>query len=58
MKRKTHYREPWSFVELCCDGMYKKERLKGKLKKLYQRKTRTKVKINTNIEIKNLEASL
>lgn len=56
MKRKTHYREPWSFVELCCDGMYKKERLKGKLKKLYQRKSRTKLKSATAKELKGLEA--
>lgn len=58
MKRKTHYRNPWSFIELRCDGMFKKERLKGNLKKLYQRKTRTNIKNDTKKEIENMEASL
>jgi hypothetical protein len=51
MKRKVHYRKPWSFVELNMDGMMPKERLKGDLKKLYQRATRNKIKKDCNRSI-------
>lgn len=46
-KRKVHYREPWSFVELKGDGRFKKERLKGDLKKIYQKQTRNRLKRET-----------
>lgn len=56
MKHKVHFRGPWSFVELRMDGMKPKERLKGNLKKIYQRKTRSKLKKEALNEIK-LEAN-
>lgn len=51
-KRKVHYREPWSFVDLKYDGMYEKERLKGNLKKIYQKQTRNRLKRETEKLIK------
>ena len=44
MKRSVHIREPWSFVDLRMDGIKPKDRLKGKLKKIYQRATRNRLK--------------
>ena len=44
MKRRVHYRHTWSFIDLCMDGMMDKERLKGDLKKIYQNKTRNRLK--------------
>jgi len=44
MKRRIHYRHKWSFIDLRMDGMRKKERLKGDLKKIYQHTTRNRLK--------------
>ena len=44
MKRKVHYRCKADGIELCKDGMFKKERLKDKTKKIYQKKTRLRLK--------------
>ena len=44
MNRSVHFRHKWSFVDLCYDGMYDKERLKGQLKKIYQKTTRNRLK--------------
>ena len=44
MKRSVHLRHRWDCYDLCMDGVYEKERLKGKLKKIYQRTTRNRLK--------------
>ena len=51
MKRSVHTRHKWSFIDLCYDGMYDKERLKGDLKKVYQRATRNRLKRENNKEV-------
>jgi len=51
MKRSVHIREPWSFVDLNMDGIMPKERLKGKLKKIYQDDTKNRLKEETKKEI-------
>jgi len=51
MKRSVHIREPWSFIDLNMDGMMLKERLKGKLKKIYQDDTKNRLKEETKKEI-------
>lgn len=43
-KRSVHLRYRWSDYDLKLDGMMKKERLKGKLKKIYQKTTRNRLK--------------
>jgi len=54
MKRSVHIREPWSFVDLNMDGIMPKERLKGKLKKIYQRVTRNRLKRKTIKEVNDI----
>ena len=55
MKRSVHIRESWSFIDLNMDGMMPKERLKGKLKKLYQDDTRNRLKKETMKEIQDVD---
>ena len=43
-KRSVHLRYRWSDYDLKLDGMMKKERLKSKLKKIYQKTTRNRLK--------------
>ena len=49
-KRSVHLRYRWSDYDLKLDGMMKKERLKGDLKKIYQRRTRHRLKNELNKE--------
>ena len=51
MRRSVHIRHGWSFIDLCYDGVYDKERLKGDLKKIYQRTTRNRLKKETYKEV-------
>lgn len=44
MKFLNKYRWPCSWYNLCCDGKYKKERLKGKDKKYARKLTLRKYK--------------
>ena len=55
MKRSVHLRYRWSDYDLKLDGMMKKERLKGDLKKIYQRVTRNRLKKEFNKEVSSWE---
>lgn len=44
MKRKIHYRWHLSWINLCGDGMYCKEKVDGDVKKILQRETRLRLK--------------
>lgn len=57
-KRKAkHYREGFGeWVELTCDGMFKKEKIKGKeLKRAYSKKIRREMKELIKDECKSSE---
>jgi len=48
MKRKIHYRWHDSWINLCGDGMFLKEMLKGRSKKIMQKDTRRRLKKELN----------
>ena len=52
MRDKVHFRWRNSWIDLCWDGMYKKERVKGSVKKIMQRDTRRRLKKELDEDIK------
>lgn len=52
MRRKVHYRYKYSDIDLKSDGMFKKERLKNKDKKNFQKQTRIRLKVEAGKQIK------
>lgn len=55
MKRKVHFRWKTSWMDLRCDGMFRYEMIKGKVKKILQKDTRRKIKQKTEKEIKEYD---
>lgn len=51
MKKSVHYRYKNSWIDLCGDGMFPEERLKGEQKKDFKKKTRLRLKKEAAIDI-------
>lgn len=54
MRDKVHFRYRASWIDLTGDCRYKKEMLKGRVKKIYQRDTRIRLKREASEEIKSI----
>ena len=55
MKKKAHYWPSSSMMDLTMDCMMPAVRLKGDVKKIYQRDTRLRLKRQTKVEIEKEE---
>lgn len=52
MRDRVHFRYKLSWIDLRGDGMFDKERLKGKVKKIFQRDTRRRLQRETREAVK------